>query len=155
MRVTIEQTWEDDVPLLVAVQDRSFAKDLARYGVCPGHGHSAEGMRRRIRNRESHVYTIRADGEIVGDIIVRENAPGAFLLGCLCVAPEYEGKGIGRQAMAFLEGAFPDAAQWSLVTPADKARNIRFYERNGFAIAGKSVDQGVDVVTMVRRCAEA
>lgn len=151
MNITFEQTWEEDVPQLVAVQNRSFASDLTKYGVCPGHGHAPEVLQRRIRSREAHVYTIRADGEIIGDIIVREEAPGEFTLGCLCVLPEWEGKGIGRRAIAFLEGAFADASRWRLSTPADKARNIRFYERNGFTVSGRSVDQGVEIVTMERR----
>ena len=45
-----------------------------------------------------------------------------YEVGCLCVLPEYQGKGIGTQAIRFVKTFYEDWKRITLVTPADKKK---------------------------------
>jgi Predicted acetyltransferase len=119
-----------DIKDLIKVQNQAFYSDYIKYGYCPGYGRTYESMKTCLENRI--VYKIIADGNIVGDIILRNNKDGNYFLGCLCVIPQYENNGIGQESIKFLEQQFKDANHWSLETPADKERNHYFYKKCGF-----------------------
>ena len=50
-----------------------------------------------------------------------------YEVGCLCVIPEYQGKGIGTQAIRFVKSIYEDWERLTLVTPIDKKENVKFY----------------------------
>lgn len=61
--------------------------------------------------------------------------------------PEYQGKGIGTRAFQYILSVCPDWKQITLVTPADKEQNVKFYtERCGFQVGEKMMDGKVEVV---------
>ncbi len=122
----------EDIDTLISVQNQSFYSDFIKYGVCPGYNRSHKSMTESISIH--HIYKILCDGVVVGDIIVRDNGNGNFYLGCICVIPDYENKGIGQLAMRFIDDCFPDAKHWSLETPSDKLRNHYFYKKHGYEI---------------------
>ncbi len=71
---------------------------------------------------------------------------GKYEVGCLCVVPEFQGKGIGTSAMEFVKAHYKDWTSFTLVTPADKTENVRFYtEKCGFAIQSIEMDGNVKV----------
>lgn len=142
--ISIETTKEADAKELVEAQDKAFYSDFTKYGVCPGYGKTEESMRNSIRAAE--VYKIVKDSKIIGDIIVSNRGDGDYHLSGLCVIPEYEGQGIGQAALLFLQDRYPEATHWFLETPADKERNHRFYEKNGFNIANTLTDRDVPLV---------
>lgn len=75
---------------------------------------------------------------------------GMYEVGCLCVIPEYQGKGIGSQAIKFATAYYEDWDKFTLITPADKMENIRFYtEKCGFDIVSTEIDGSVKVVRFV------
>ena len=64
--------------------------------------------------------------------------------------PEYQGKGIGTAAMEFIKTHIQDWKKITLVTPADKTENVKFYtERCGFEIRSVEMDVGVQVARFV------
>lgn len=68
-------------------------------------------------------------------------------LGCLCVIPEYQGKGIGSRAIEFMLDYYTDWSKITLVTPADKEENINFYTKKcGFKVDGTEMDGNVKLV---------
>ncbi|MEA4888679.1 MAG: GNAT family N-acetyltransferase [Clostridiaceae bacterium] len=71
---------------------------------------------------------------------------GEYYLGCLCVIPEYQGKGIGTHAVKFILNYYADWEKIMLVTPADKEENLIFYKKCGFTIDGAEMDGKVSVV---------
>lgn len=143
MNVSFITALQEDADALIAVQNRCFHADYIRYGVCPGYGRSRGSMLESIANRI--VYKILLDGELAGDLIVRSEGGGDYYLGCVCVIPEYENRGIGSQAMAFLDRRFPDAAHWALETPADKTRNHAFYQKHGYRATKEYDVDGVKI----------
>lgn len=121
-----------DADALIAVQNQCFYADFIRYGECPGYNRSREGMLESIARKQ--VYLIRREGQTVGDIIVSDLGGGNYYLGCICVLPAYENKGIGQLTMRFLDFTFPQAKHWALETPADKTRNHYFYRKHGYTV---------------------
>lgn len=136
----------EDVYDLIKVQDMAFLKDHTKYGFCPGYGHTYESMSNIIYN--GIVFKIMLDGSIVGDIIVSKKHEGNYFLGCLCVIPEYQNKGIGKAVINFVENYFKDATRWTLDTPADKQQNLYFYKKCGYKIIDEFYDQSVKVVRL-------
>lgn len=92
-----------------------------------------------------------SDNIPVGVISVEEKGDGIYYIGCLCVVPEYQGKGIGTQAFRHILSVYPDWKKFVLITPADKEENIRFYtEKCGFRVGGISMDGNVKVVKFIK-----
>lgn len=149
MNIEFVRATADDVAQLIEVQNLSFYADYVKYGECPGYRHSTESMTNIIQNKI--VYKICCDGQTVGDIIVKDNGAGNYFLGCLCVVPDYENRGIGQVAMRFLETEFPNARVWTLETPADKCRNHYFYKKMGYQIIKEYMDGSVKIVLFEKR----
>lgn len=140
---------KEDAELLVELYNNAFRKDFHRYGVCPGYGRTREQMEQSIARYPKQVILL--DGAPVGVVSALEGEGGIVDLGCLCVAEEHQGKGIGTAAMEMLLSLYPNWKRIELVTPADKEENIRFYtQRCGCRIAGEELDGTVRVVKLVK-----
>jgi ribosomal protein S18 acetylase RimI-like enzyme len=82
---------------------------------------------------------------------MEDRGNGAYYVGCLCVVPEYQHRGIGAAAVAFALGYYADWRKITLVTPADKEENVAFYTRKcGFQIVGSEMDGNVKVYAFER-----
>ena len=69
---------------------------------------------------------------------------------CLCIVPEYQGKGIGTQAVRFVKTLYEDWEKITLVTPVDKKENVKFYtEKCGFRIVYTETDGNVELARFV------
>jgi hypothetical protein len=73
-------------------------------------------------------------GVNVGGAIVTGDGRSMFL-DFLFIDPEFQNLHVGYGAMQALEGRYPQARSWELVTPYHEKRNIHFYvNRCGFSI---------------------
>ena len=73
--------------------------------------------------------------------------PQDYEIGCLCVIPEYQGKGIGGRAIRFVQDYYEEWKSMTLITPIAKQENVRFYtEKCGFQSAGTERDGNVELV---------
>ena len=137
-----------DAELLIEIYNASFYSDYLRYGECPAYGRTAEEMRRSILDYPK--FLIVCGGRPVGCISCKETEKGEYEVGCLCVIPEYQGNGIGTAAMEFAKSYYSDWTRFTLITPADKTENIRFYtEKCGFAIQHVEMDGNVCVARFI------
>ena len=137
VNVTIEPSKMIEAEELVRAQVASFHSDALFYpgveeGGPPGYD-SVDLMRRKIA--EDITYTIRADGVIVGGVMLFEKGEGHLHLDVIFVAPELHSKGIGSKVMTFLAETYPDM-RWTLDTPVYAVRNHHFYEKFGY-VRGK------------------
>ncbi len=144
MEIKFERATIDDVEALINVRNKSFYADYLKYGECPGYNISKEKMINSVLNKIS--YKIVCDNQIVGNISVRDNQDNTYYLSCLCVIPDYENKGIGKEAIRFIESEFPNATLWTLETPADKIGNHYFYKKAGYSIIKEYLDGSVKIV---------
>lgn len=132
--LTIAVAAADDLAGLVAAHSRAFAEDRERYGMGPA-GYGDLDWHRAI-GEQHHYFAMREGGEIVGGIIVADEGEGRYFLNTLFVDSAAQGRGLGAEALAYLDTAFPDARSWWLVTPQGSTNAQRLYERAGYVRAG-------------------
>ncbi len=101
-----------------------------------------------VREGLSHwrTWVVRAEGRLVGS--VRARREGAHWdIGRLMVAPDLQGRGLGRALLEFAEAAAPDdVTGYVLMTGARSRDNLRMYRRAGYRIAERSDYCGVPTV---------
>lgn len=149
MEIKFERAKLDDVEALINVRNQCFYEDYVKYGECPGYNNTIESMTGAILNRIA--YKIISNDQIIGNIGIRDNNDSTYYLGCLCVIPRYENKGIGQEAIKFIESEFPDASVWTLETPADKTKNHYFYKKAGYTIVNEYMDGSVKLVLFEKK----
>ena len=133
MLIEYRQAVLEDAELLIDIYNAAFYDDYLRYGSCPGYGKTREMMQESIRRYPK--YMIICDHEPVGCVSCIKLENGVYEVGCLCVIPKYQGKGIGTQAIQFVKTSYEDWERLTLVTPISKKQNVKFYtEKCGFHI---------------------
>lgn len=136
---------KEDADMLIEIYNASFYDDYIKYGECPAYGRTRESMEESIEKFPKLI--IYCDDIAVGVISVANREGGEYYLGCLCVIPKYQSKGIGTQAVKYMLGYYTDWRKITLITPADKEENINFYTKKcGFKIDGTDMDGNVKVV---------
>lgn len=148
MKIEFRKAEPTDAGLLIDIYNASFYSDYVKYGECPAYGKTKEMMEQSILDYSK--FVILYGSRPVGCISCREVQDGIYEVGCLCVIPEFQGKGIGTSAMEFAKSHFDNWKKFTLVTPADKSENVRFYtEKCGFGIHAVETDGNVEVVRFV------
>ena len=122
---------EKDVPLLTNLYDRAFLEDFQRYGQCPGYGRSQEQMRDSLRRVPKQILLF--GGVPLGVLSYERRDDGSVYLGCLCIVPEMQGRGLGTRAFAHMLEECPEVHRFELVTTADKVQNTAFISENADA----------------------
>lgn len=139
---------KDDAELLINIYNASFYDDFIRYGKCPAYGRTKAKMEESISKFSKMI--IYAENVPVGAISVENKGNGEYYLGCLCIVPEFQGKGIGSEAVKFAMNYYDDWSRFTLITPIDKEENVAFYtEKCGFEILDTEMDGNVKVVRFV------
>ena len=134
----------EDAELLMKLYNASFYSDYLRYGACPGYGKTKAMMEESIRKDPKHV--ILCDHEPVGCVSCKMLEHGVYEIGCLCIVPAFQHKGIGTQAMQFIKTSYADWKRLTLVTPIDKRENVAFYtEKCGFTLVSTERDGNVEL----------
>ena len=148
MKIEFRKADLADAELLIDIYNSSFYNDYIEYGECPAYGKTVEMMRRSII--EYPKFLILYNERPVGCISCKELQKGIYEVGCLCVIPEFQGKGIGTYAMEFVKSYYIDWNRFTLVTPTDKSENVLFYtEKCGFEIVSAEMDGNVQVFRFV------
>ncbi len=148
MKIEYRQAVIEDAELLVNIYNASFYDDYVRYGSCPGYGQTKEMMEESVRKYLKHI--ILCDNEPVGCVSCINMGNGLYEVGCLCIVPEYQGKGIGTQAIRFVKDLYKDMERLTLVTPLSKKQNVKFYtEKCGFRIESTERDGDVELARFI------
>ena len=148
MKIEFVKADISDAELLTEIYNSAFYDDYIRYGECPAYGKTKEMMEQSILDYSK--FLILCNSRPVGCISCKEMESGIYEVGCLCVVPEFQGKGIGTAAVEFAKSYFTDWNRFTLVTPADKSENVRFYtEKCGFVIRDVEMDGNVQVARFV------
>lgn len=148
MKIEYRQAAIEDADVLAKIYNASFYDDFVRFGSCPGYGQTKESMEKSIMQRPKHI--ILCDNEPVGCVSCIKLGNGVYEISCLCIIPEFQGKGIGTQAIQFLKAHLEDWNTLTLVTPIDKKENVKFYtEKCGFRIESTERDGNVELVRFI------
>ena len=131
MTIEYRKAKAEDAEMLVDIYNASFYSDYRTFGACSGYGKTIEIMEASIRDHPK--YIILCDPKPVG-----------------CAVPAYQGKGLGTHAVQFVKALYEDWEKITLVTPADKEENVRFYtEKCGFRIVSAETDGNVALARFV------
>ena len=145
MKIEYKHATVEDANTLVEIYNRSCYDDYVRFGECPAYGRSIEQMEESINDYPKQI--ILYDNQPVGVISVENKGNGNYYLGCLCVIPEYQGKGIGSKAVKHFLEERNDWKRVELVTPVAKKENVKFYtQKCGFSLGETEMDGKVQVV---------
>lgn len=147
MNLSYRKAVKNDADLLIDIYNSSFYDDYIRYGECPAYGRTKEKMELSIINIPK--YIIMSSGTPIGVFSIESRGNGQYYLGCLCIIPAYQRMGIGAHAFQYMLSVYSDWILISLVTPADKEQNIKFYtEKCGFHTGAKTMDGNVEVINL-------
>ena len=148
MNIEYRKAGAADAKLLISIYNASFYADYLRYGECPAYGKTVEMMQQSIIDYPK--FLILYNSRPGGCISCKAAGNGIYEIGCLCVIPAFQGQGIGTAAMEFIKTYYHDWRRFTLVTPADKSENVRFYtEKCGFEIRSVETDGNVRVARFV------
>lgn len=138
-----------DRPAVEALVRAAYGHYVARIGATPGpmrddYGALIAAGRVRVVDRDA--------GGLAG-LLVLIPQPDAMLLDNVAVAPEAQGKGLGRRLIAFAEQAARAAgyAVVRLYTHETMVENIALYGRLGFRETRRATELGLRRVYMEKR----
>lgn len=96
-------------------------------------------------------YVVREAGRLIGSVRGRLDGH-VWVIGRLMVAPDLQGRGLGRVLLEHVQrAAEPGAATYRLVTGAGSVDNLRMYKRAGFSVRGPLPGDDVGLVLTKRR----
>lgn len=143
MKIQFEKATPDDAQTLMDIQIRTFHHDNTLYPDEPmavGGPPDYDSLAVMLDDIEKHIcYKIVLDSIIIGGITIFYRGEGHYHLHIIHIDPSYQGKGIGSQAMKFIELAHP-ATKWTLDTPAYAIRNHHFYQKLGYIKVGQQTE---------------
>ncbi len=164
MTTYIRSARHEDLPAISALLGVTWhATYDAIYGVdrvtdITSRWHSIESLAKGL-DRPGNPFLVAVDGEwIVGTLSLGTACGGGLKLDRLYVLPEVQRQGIGRR---LLEAGLATSSALETVSLEVEPANteaIRFYERQGFAVTGKTGDcsgsgDGIPALVMTRHLA--
>lgn len=85
-------------------------------------------------------YLIKENDEIVGEVSYKIKDDGHVYLNNLAVAPQFQGRGVGRRVMGMILEELKDKKSIDLVTHPANSKAIRLYESLGFKQSGEQME---------------
>ena len=161
MGITIKLTTPSEAEELSQIQKAAFKPLYDKY-------HDArnpflrgpEDVLCRLNKLYRH-FTILFDGKIVGGIFYRlhgkwspvdELGFGEYYLGRLYIHPDFQNKGIARNAILLCEKEFPDAAAYYVDFPDDLEKNRRCYQNAGYRDTGRKIcEEGAPTLALFKK----
>ncbi len=133
-RMIIEQATIEDAPDILELQRLAYQSEAEIYGEwsIPPLTQTLDGMRDDIVRQ----LCLKAllDGKIVGSVRGVRNGDTCEI-GRLIVCPDFQGRGIGTRLMEAIEGSFESIRRFELFTGHRSERNIRLYQKLGYAVS--------------------
>jgi ribosomal protein S18 acetylase RimI-like enzyme len=134
-----------DIPAIVDIVDRAYRHYIARIGKPPGP--MLDDYLARVS--EDAVWVLQ-DGPAIAGILVLLSAPEYLLLDNIAIAPERQGRGLGRRLLAFAEDEALRRGyrEIRLYTHQTMVENQRLYASIGYEETGRGAEAGYDRVFM-------
>lgn len=104
--------------------------------------HSLANLKANLNQPYSEFILSETAMGIVAMAYATQSDAEYVMLQQLYVLPENQGAGIGRELLAEIEAAFPDAKAIRLEVEAANAGAIKFYEKRGFEVDGETENCG-------------
>jgi ribosomal protein S18 acetylase RimI-like enzyme len=134
-----------DIPAIVDIVDRAYRHYIVRIGKPPGP--MLDDYAARVS--EDAVWVLQ-DGPAIAGILVLLSAPEYLLLDNIAIAPERQGRGLGRRLLAFAEDEALRRGyrEIRLYTHQTMVENQRLYASIGYEETGRGTEAGYDRIFM-------
>ena len=134
-----------DVPAISNIVHQAYKNYIARIGKPPGP--MLDDYAARVS--EDAVWVLQ-DGPAIAGILVLLSAPEYLLLDNIAIAPERQGRGLGRRLLAFAESEALRRGyrEIRLYTHQTMIENQRLYASIGYEERGRGSEAGYDRVFM-------
>jgi tRNA (guanine37-N1)-methyltransferase len=124
-----------DAAELAVLQRACWVSEAVANGTLdiPALAEDADEVRRRFA--EWQTWVVRSAGRLVGSVRARVSAdvPGQWEIARLMVAPDLQGRGLGRALLAYAEAAAPaGTSRFWINTGTRSTANLRRYRRAGY-----------------------
>ncbi|MCE0486630.1 tRNA (guanosine(37)-N1)-methyltransferase TrmD [Ornithinimicrobium sediminis] len=97
-----------------------------------------------------HTWVLRSHGRLIGSVRARQE-DGLWDIGRLMVAPDLQGRRLGRALLEHAEQSAPEqVSTYGLVTGARSVDNLRMYRRAGYRVVERSDFRGVPTVRLTK-----
>jgi ribosomal-protein-alanine N-acetyltransferase len=103
--------------------------------------------------KKGEAFLIEKDNQIIGSVMYEIKSPTHSYLSDLVIRPDFQGQGIGREAMTEILKKLHGYPRIDLVTHPENVRAIKLYESLGFVIESRKENyfgDGEPRVVMVR-----
>ena len=149
MPVKLRRAAREDAPRILEMQRRAFAATYERFhddATNPACEDEARILRRMDMPGSMYFVILYAGREAGAVRVAREG--GCARISPLFVLPEYQRRGLGMRALAYLRALMPEVGLWTLDTIAQLPGNCAFYEGMGFKRDGRveRIQPGMDAV---------
>ena len=148
--IKIRQTLSSDVDTLCDLQKAAFLPIYKKYHDAGNpYLRGTEDISLRLDSPTFRYFTVLYGCEIIGGILYRceGNTPfieklnkGEYYLTRIYIKPNFQGMGIGKQAILLCEKEFHDATKFYVDFPKELDKNRRCYESVGFCCSGKELE---------------
>ncbi len=134
----ISECGRDDLGAILELQRRAYQREAERYGdfsIPP-----LTQTREELQGQFEAGIILKAvlEGCIIGSVRA-DLSEGICRIGRLIVHPDHQRKGVGTELLQEIEGRYRDTClAYELFTGDRSAGNIRLYEKNGYALTGKT-----------------
>lgn len=93
-----------------------------------------------------HCYAVVVDGRLSGAAVLSETAPDTLEIKSIAVAPELQGRGIGKLVLAFLiqEARTREYARLTVFTGNSSLGPLALYQKAGFRMVGITPDYFIE-----------
>jgi ribosomal protein S18 acetylase RimI-like enzyme len=115
--------------------------------------HAVEALARQLDAPDSSFLVAERDREAIAHAHAQARDPRILVLGRLYVRPAFQRQGIGGRLLAAVTLRHLQASLIRLTVEADNAKGVAFYRRNGFAVTGEVVENGLRGLRMEKALA--
>ncbi|MGD6804210.1 GNAT family N-acetyltransferase [Rossellomorea aquimaris] len=140
MKIYLKKALLNDAERLTAVMKRTFdeeakrwlsdQEDVVDYNIQPP-GYASVEMTIYMID-ELQYYKIIMDEELAGGIILTIAGNSYGRIDRIFIAPEYQGKGVGSEAIRLIEEKYNNIRIWDLETSSRQLNNHYFYKKMGY-----------------------
>ena len=129
-----------DVPAIMRCAELAYEKYVERIGKKPMP--MIQDFGKAVADRI--IWVVETDGVLAGFMIAYEKTQNSLHVENVAVPPEHQGKGLGRQLLAFAEEIAHERGlpQIDLYTNEKMTENLALYPRLGFAETDRREEDG-------------
>ena len=142
-----------DLPELLVLTRACWLEEVAE--VAPRWAGPNDSLEEHVEAlRDWQTWVLRTHGRLIGSVRARPTPgePHRWAIARLMVAPDLQGRGLGRQLLAHIEAQAPDdITEFWLTTGRWRAANQRLYTKAGYRIVPGQSDVHEVAVDLVKR----